>query len=227
MSRIYTKEEIDVLISDYKKKPTEELAEQLLKAFEWFILKYAHFLKYRYVKSYPEDKDIHGLMSILNIKEIHNNPILAMFDTWDFSDIFNELYMLFMQSIVQFTRRKDGPYFTGYLYTYYKFMIKKWICQLSKDAMNSVNVMSIDDHENLEDSKEIHPQYKNICLTELTELSPDERMILFYSYQKKMTKREISELLGYGKTHIDDLRQRAKKKIIASGFILDDFEREI
>jgi hypothetical protein len=225
MNKIYTRKEIDELIAEYKKTPTPEVSLEIFKAFEGFILKYAHFLKYRYIKAFPKDKDLHSLMKMLNISDIHNSPILKIFDTWDFSEIFNQLYLIFLESIKLFTRRKEGPYFVGYLSQYYKFMVKEWIAYLSHDALNSVNTHFIESDEDIEENYKDIKEYENICLTEKTPLTQLEKYILYLSYGKKLTMDEISELLDIHRVYLQELKNKAKDKLLGSGIILDDLEK--
>jgi len=223
MNKIYTLQEVDDLIYEYKKTHNPKISLEIFKAFEGFIVKYAHFLKNGIYKK--SDKDLMGLMRILNIKDTLNNPIKAMFNTWSSDDIFNELYLLFLKSINQFTKRKEGPYFTGYIYNYYKYLIKDWITELSQDALNSVHTTHMEDAENLTLPEPDLTEYENICLTEKTTLTQDEKYILHLYYNKKMTMDEISKMIGYDRVYLTKLKNQAKEKLISSGMLLEDFEK--
>ena len=246
MNKIYTIEEVDELIKKHKKYHDEESALELFKAFEGFILKYTYFLKNGHVKI--NDKDLMSLAGLLGIKNYQNNPIKTMFDSWEIHDIFNELYLLFLICINQFVRRKEGPYFTGYLYNSYKYYVKDWISKLSEDILNTNKVYLISDlnsdididensdmftsskyreMENVvfEDKKVDTIKYDNICFTEKTTLTNFEKYILYLYYGKKIRDKEIAELLGIRRLHVNIIRNKAKRKLIGSGIILDDFEK--
>ena len=224
MTKIYTLEEIDKLINEYKDKHSKESSLELFKAFEGFILKYSYFLKYGKVKN--NDKDLMGLVKILDIKDLSHNPIKKIFENWDFHDIFNELYLLFLKCINQFTKKKKGPYFAGFLYNYYKFMVKEWIQSLSKDVLNAVTTVDIENLPEIKEEEIDIQEYDNICLTEKTSLTQFEKYILYLYYGKKQTESEISKLLGVGRVHVHRMKNKAKNKLLSSGIILDDLKTE-
>lgn len=223
-TKIFTLKEVDILIQKYKKKPSKEISLELFKAFEGFILKYTHFLKYGSIKN--NDKDLLGLAKLLDIKDFSNNPIKKIFETWDLHDIFNELYLLFLKSINQFTKRKSGPYFTGYLYNYYKYMVKNWIQSISKDILNINKTIDIENIPEIGEEEIDIQEYDNLCLTEKTSLTQFEKYILYLYYGKKMTEQEIGDLLGVVRVHIHRLKKKAKNKLLSSGIILDDLKVE-
>lgn len=225
MTKIYTVKEIDDLIKSYKKTADEKVSLEIYKAFEGFILKYAHFLKYGTIKN--NDRDLMSLARILDIKDLSNNHVKNMFETWELYDIFNELYYLFLMSISRFVKIKNGPYFSGYLYNYYKYLVHQWIRSIKGDIMNNSNPISMENLPELEGEAEINAiEYENICLTEKTSLNQFEKYILYLSYGKKLTETEIAELLSVSRLHIHQVKNKARKKLITSGMLLEDFKIE-
>jgi RNA polymerase sigma factor (sigma-70 family) len=224
MNKIYTADEVDCLIADYKQFPSNVVSLEIYKAFEGFIAKYTNFLKYGTYRD--NDADLKGLMRMLNITDVARSPVHNIFASWSSDDIFNELYLLFLQCINKFVRRKNGPYFTGYLYAYYKFMVKTWISHLSQDVLNTVKMAEVDDMNVLEEELLDVKEYENICLTEKSTLTQLEKLILHYHYGKRMSMNEIAELLDINRSYLNQLKNKAKDKLIDSGITLEDFEKE-
>lgn len=226
MNKIYTLDEVDNLIQRYKKYEKKEDLSELLGAFEGFIVKYTCFLKYgRYTNN---DRDLISLIGLLNPKnEDAINLIKNIFNSWEYEDIFNELNFIFIKSIKQFTKKKEGPFFAGYLYNYYKFMVKEWIEKISKDIYNRERVW-IEDLDNIKNGKQDNieqNEYENLCLTKKTDLTQLEKSILYFHYGKKVSIANISEMFGLQRSYINRIKNKAKEKLLKSGITLDDFEK--
>ena len=93
MNKIYSTTEIDKLIKDYKTKKCPKASLELFRAFEGYLLKYSYYIKYGNIKA--KDKDLIALGHLLGFNK--NNIALCIFETWEFQDIFNELYLIFLK----------------------------------------------------------------------------------------------------------------------------------
>ena len=184
--KLYNVIEIDRLVKNYKRTKDSKVLNELINAFEGFIIKYANFIKYgRYN---PSDTDIQGMMKILSSKNCNSITFLkSLFEKWEYNDILNELKCLFIKSVTQFTKRDKGPFFVGYLYQYYKYMIKSWIRYLSKDVLNNLGLETIPQHYQLEDKSDVQ-LYENICLSEKIKLNQLEKYILYLHYGKRISR---------------------------------------
>lgn len=229
MIKIYTLKEIDDLIFTYKKTKSPEIMEILINAFEGFIVKYAQFLKHGKLNS--NNKDLIGLTKLLqkNNSQDVSKLIKKILESWDYYDVVNELKFIFIKSVNKFTKRKKGPYFAGYLYTYYKYMIKQWIQKISKDVMNLSKIENID-KLNFKDQVYINDnttktEYENFCLTGKTKLTQYEKYILYLHYGKKIPVSKIAKMYGMDRTSINLIKKKAKDKLINSGITLDEFEK--
>ncbi len=229
MTKIYTLQEIDTLISKCKKNKDPKIMETLLKAFEGFIVKYAWFLKYG--KCIKNDRDLVGLIKLLQKGGMNTSEMVKrIFESWTYDDIINELKYIFLKSVNQFTKRKEGPYFTGYLYTCYKYMIKQWIRDISKDVMSLGKIENVDelskkDRVYISDNEPEKIEYENFCMTEKTCLTQYEKYILYLHYGKKISVSKIAKMYGMDRTSINLIKKQAKDKLINSGMGLDDFEK--
>lgn len=231
MNKIYSKEEIDKLIDKYRFTSKPEFIEELISAFEGFILKYAYFLKYGSYQ--PYDKDIIGLICML--KRDETSPIVyikKIFNAWELEDIVNEIKLIFINSINHFTKRKEGPFFSGYLYACFKYEVKEWIKQLSQDIMNTyipVDIETMDDKHfpdaQEKDMEDIENEYENLCLTSKTTLTQTEKCVLFLHYGKGMSTQEIASQLGVSRQIINKIKINGKSKLLSSGITLEDFQR--
>lgn len=228
MNKIYTLQEIDDLINKYKKTYKQKYLSELFKAFEGFIVKYAYFLKYG--KCHGTDRDLIGLKKLLTCKG-GDDPVFIItkiFEIWEYNDIINELNILFIKSVNIFTKRKEGPFFTGYLYNYYKYMVKEWIEKVSQDAMNYINRKNLDElncnDQMFLQEKDI-PKYENFCLTEKTVLTQLEKNILYLHYGKKISIANIAKMFGINRSYANLLKKTAKDKLMNSGITFDDFEK--
>lgn len=220
MKKIYTNKEIDKLIHRYKKTKNRKTLKSLHDAFEGFILKYTFFLKYG--KSKGSDKDLKDLSRILGIHG--NNPVLKIFNSWDETDIYNELFIKFVECIDKFKKIDKGPHFSGYIYNYFKYIIKEWIRKLSKDVLNNVNILSLS-YIDIEHEKDISniSEYQHICFHEKLPLTRFERYILYLSYGKEMNDGEIASLLSTTRDNVNYAKNIGKEKLTKENITIDNF----
>jgi len=224
MNRIYTTDEINVLVKKYKRGNHPEASLELFKAFEGYLIKYAHFIKYGSIKS--TDKDLISLSCLLNINKDKNNAVMYIFETWEFQDIFNELYLLFLKCVNRFVKRDNGPSFVGFLYNYFKYTVKDWISYISKDALNNLNIEEFDGATIQQDcSFSYNTEYDNICLSSRVILSQEEKYILHLHYGVKMSLKGIAKLLGISRSSVTSIRDKAIAKLKESGVILENLEK--
>jgi len=219
--RIYTPEEIDKLLFKYRNTGNNKYMAEILKAFDGFIYKYVRFLRFGHYKY--TDKDIIHLISMLSasIPEKTVRYINNLFADMEFEDVLSEIRLMFMKSVKKFVKKKNGPYFAGYLYNYFKYDVKAHIKYLSKDAMYHVN-KSVKDtmkHETQETTA-----YQNICFSSTNCLTQLEKYILYLCYGKKMNGEQVGNMLGMARSSITVIKNKAKYKLIQAGMMFDDFE---
>jgi RNA polymerase sigma factor (sigma-70 family) len=225
--RIYTYTDIDKLVRRYRSGDEAAIAE-LLSAFEGFIVKYANFLKHGYISR--GDWDIQGLIKMLTPRmppelkrralngEIPSyrdrlSLIREAMQSYEYEDIVSELNIMFMESALQFRKRKDGPSFTGFLYSYFKYKVKRWIDKRLKDVLNMANLATITEREEnmqmLEDTQEfeLHFSKAKPFLDSVT------RWILHLYYCKGYTDVEIAKIVGVTGKWICMQRRKAVKKM--------------
>lgn len=225
--RIYSYEDIDRLVRRYKGGDDEAIAE-LLAAFEGFIVKYANFLKYGYMNK--GDWDIQGLVRMLRPKisielrkrmlagEVQMPPdrleiIREAMRSYDYEDIVGELNVMFMESALQFKKRRDGPTFAGFLYSYFKFRVKRWITLRLRDALNVTNIASLTEREEnmqmLEDTQEFENQFSRAK----PHLDSVTRWILHLYYCKGYTDAQIAKIISVTSKWVCMQRRAAVKRM--------------
>jgi RNA polymerase sigma factor (sigma-70 family) len=155
--------------------------------------------------------------------------IKQVFQKSEYADVYDELRLLFIKSVRQFVKKKNGPYFAGYLYNCFKYAIKNLIENTRKDIMISNKMESLDDlnirdYKYLENESRINQQYENFYLVEQEILNPIERSILYLHYGKRISIIRIAEMYGMERSSINIIKRKAKDKLINSGITLDDFE---
>lgn len=225
--RIYTYTDIDKLVRRYRAGDEAAIAE-LLAAFEGFIVKYANFLKHGYTAR--GDWDIQGLIKMLTPRMSLNMKWHALngdvpgyrdrlvlireaMQSYEYEDIVSELNVMFMESALQFRKRKDGPSFPGFLYSYFKFKVKRWIDKRMKDALNMANIATITEREEnmqmLEDTQdfELHFSKAKPFLDAVT------RWILHLYYCKSYTDAQIARMVGVTSKWICMQRRKAVRRM--------------
>jgi RNA polymerase sigma factor (sigma-70 family) len=214
--KIYRYEDIDNLVRKYKKGDEEAIAE-LLKAFEGFIIKYANFLFYgRFDR---QDWDIQGLIKMLQPKGMSDGSkdrlplIRSALQSYEYDDIVGELNAMFMESALIFKKRRDGPTFAGFLYSYFKFMVKRWIDKRMKDALNVSNLMPLPEREDnmqmLENTQEFEMKFSKAKPV----LDSVTRWILHLYFIKNYTDPQIAKIVGVTSKWICIQRRRAMKRM--------------
>jgi RNA polymerase sigma factor (sigma-70 family) len=144
---------------------------------------------------------------------------------YTYDDIMGELKLRFVKCVKYYTKQEDGPPFTGFLYAYYKFMIKEWISNLSKDLLNTNTVVALEKVEGFTTTAEFTSQIKifdDLNMFEKTELTNLEKYILYLHYEKNMRDREISRAIGLTRAYINKIKNSAIKKIKNSALTEDD-----
>jgi RNA polymerase sigma factor (sigma-70 family) len=225
--RIYSYEDIDKLVRRYKQGDEEAIAE-LLAAFEGFIVKYANFIKYGYMSK--GDWDIQGLVKMLRPKipssmrmkmlrgEISMPPdrldiIRDAMQSYEYEDIIGELNVMFMESALQFKKRKDGPTFAGFLYSYFKYTVKRWIVLRLRDALNVANIATLTEREDnmqmLEDTQEFENQFSRAK----PHLDSVTRWILHLYYCKGYTDTQIAKIASVTSKWVCMQRRQAIKRM--------------
>jgi len=217
MKKLYTTDEIQQLILKYKKSPSSDLYSKINDAFEGFIIKYAHFIKYNI---HSNDKDLNEFASILESYNILK-CIYNVFRTWDIEDIIGEFRIIFFECIKKY-KDLNGPKFTGYIYNYYKYDIFKWLKKQLDDVMNSAYINEVKD-TNIDN--EIIDLYEHICISDKTPLTSIEKYILYLSYGKQLDDTSISKLLNISRQLVNNIKIKAKKTLIGSGITLEDFKK--
>ena len=226
MNKIYTLEEINVLVNKYRETEKNEYISEIFRAFEGFIYKYVHFLKFGKYKE--SDRDLIKLLGFFTGK--HENPIYYIkktFDSWEYEDVLNELNYLFIKMVHQFIQTKNTTSFTGFIYHHYKFIVKTLIQKTSKDVMNSMlKIEYLDEVDFMESLEDPTPtKYENICLLKKTDLNQLEKYIIYLHYGKKISINTIAQMLGLDRSSINILKKQAKSKLISSGITLQDLEK--
>jgi len=233
----YTIEEIDDLLFKYRKYGKEEYLLELFNAFSGYVTKYANFLKFGYFKA--KDKDIIGLIRMLSDKNNNKSGtdvIRMIFQNYSYDDIKGEMNLLFLKSIKQFVKKKNGPGFTGYLYNCFKFYVKRWIQKISSDVFNTLKIDFIpdiindlkldwmtDDEFLYENCDKKNDEFENLCMTDKTDLTNFEKYVLYLSYGRKMPDHKIANIIGNHQQSIWRIKFYAKKKLNDSKINLEDF----
>lgn len=220
--KLYTYDEIAKLVKAYQ-SGDRTAGGELFKAFKGFIAKYSNFL--RYGGSGRGDRDIQGLAYLLCPKgdsvRARLSLIRAALASYEFEDIVGEMNLLFLEALDEFRARKspmggDVP-LAGYLYSTFKFRVKRWIDNKLKDAMNTVSLEEITEEEKemqmLEDTKEFEEQFSRVrpILDQVT------RWILHLYYSKGLKDREIGNLIKVSGNWICGQRRAALQKLREAG----------
>ena len=216
---------IDELIRNYKislsEREQRELLSDILASFEGFIVKYANFLKNGEYNA--SDRDLLGLIKMLkspkNTIDQTIGIIRKTLDGYTYDDIIGELKLRFVKCIKRYTKKEDGPPFTGFVYAYYKFIVKEWIASLSKDLLNSKTIVTLDKVmffacDEFSEQLKIFDDLNMLDNTELTNL---EKYILYLYYEKAMRDREISKTIGLTRAYVNKIKNNAISKIKKSG----------
>lgn len=216
--KLYTYKDIEELVIQYK-EGSREAAGELFKAFAGFIAKYANFLKFGILGR--RDRDLSGLIHLLCPKGDSTKARLGLIReairSYEYEDIVGELNILFLKSVAQFktveSKLGGNIPFAGYLYAYFKFMVKRWIDQRLVDVMNTVKLVELNDNERemqiLEDTKKFEIQFSGSrpALDNIT------RWILHLYYTKGLQDREIGKIIRVSGNWICGQRRAALKKL--------------
>lgn len=216
--KIYTYADIEALVIRYKDGDRDASGE-LFKAFSGFIAKYANFLKFGSIAK--KDRDLQGLLRLLCPKG--DNPKARMsiireaIRSYEYEDVVGELNVLFLKSVAQFKTRESklggNVPFAGYLYAYFKFMVKRWIDQRLVDVMNTVKLVELSEEEQevqmLEDTRDFEIQFGRVRPA----LDGVTRWILHLYYAKGLQDREIGKIIRVSGNWICGQRRAAIRKL--------------
>ncbi len=217
--KIYSYEDVDRMVQQYKLGDRKAI-EELFKAFEGFIAKYANFLKFGIYSR--ADRDLHGLIRMMCPKGDAVRSRLGLIQSalrsYDYEDIIGELNVMFMESALHFQKRKTGPHFSGYLYGYFKFKVKRWMDKTLVDVMNTVKIVELTEEEEkvqmLEDTKDFEMTFSKAKPV----LDSVTRWILHLYYYKGMQDKEIGKLVSVSGNWICSQRVTALKKLKTLGY---------
>ena len=231
-----SREYIDKLVNNYKTSRGEAKKahlKDLLDAFEGYIMKYVNFLRYGSVSS--TDNDIKQLVYMLKGPEPTNviGNIQHLLYSYTKDDIVNQLQMLFIECVNNYEKQKEGPSFIGYLYSYYKFMIRDWFRDISKNAINHYSIAPyVEDCADLPNSKKglwselVEQQYNeykndlsdptrtNICFLNIKGLNNLETYILYLYYELGMSEEQIAEIINTSRPSISRIKNIIKEKLL-------------
>ena len=213
--KLYTLEEIDKMIEKHKNGELQSL--EIYKAFEGFIFKYVCFLKYA---RHENSEDIKSLMKILKISP-RGHIYTTIFSSWDETDLFSELYCIFLKCL-NYYKKMPGKGFVGYIYNYFKFAVKKWLKNLSADALNHVKMISLDSKIEEIMAPEVK-KFHNPCLIDMNILNQAEKYVLYLSYIKKIRTTFLAKKLITSRGILNTIKTQARRKLICSDYNIDDF----
>ena len=220
--KLYTYDEINSLVTSYKNTGRKAYLAKLLKIFEGYIVKYTNFLKFGTFKR--TDKDLIMLINMVEHSSSTPRIIQKIFESYTYDDIFNEISIMFIKAVNAFKQKENGPGFTGYIYCYLKFMVKKKIKEISSDILNTLKVNFDTEYEFSDEVLENYEsKIKNICFFDDEILNKFEKYILYLSYGKKISAREISKLLYTSRNKINNIKLISKNKLLNSGITINDF----
>jgi len=231
MQKRYKVKEIDDLIKKYQNEKSSdaqtEYLHELLCAFEGYIIKYVQFLKKGIVRA--KDRDLKGLSNMFKSVTNTQDPIDIIQNiliNYSYDDVLAQLQLIFIQCVSRYTKQEDGPPFTGFLYAYYKYMIRSWLRELSKDALNTKDIEGIDSKDFMT-SSECADQIKifdHICMNDSDSLTSLEKYILYLSYYRSLKDEDIGTIIGLTRVQVNVIKNKCKAKLHDNQLEFDDIE---
>lgn len=232
--KLYSYKDIEALVIQYK-EGSRDASGELFKAFAGFIAKYANFLKFGVLGK--KDRDLRGLTHLLCPKNDNVRARMGLIRdalrSYEYEDIVGELNVLFLKSVAQFKTRESklggNVPFAGYLYSYFKFMVKRWIDQRLVDVMNTVKLVELTEEEKelqiLEDTKDFEAQFSGSRPV----LDSVTRWILHLYYSKGLRDQEIGKIIRVSGNWVCCQRRAALKKLHDLGMdqVIDVIRQQI
>lgn len=142
--RDYTLEEIDAIVASYQAGNPGQKSESLsllIDIFEFYFLKYVKLTKGNSESTYDNKEAQEFLRLFVSKKEggrksfveVKRN-IAATLSSYDHQDMYNEFVALFITLLNKYEKR-EGVNFMRYITRYFRWMVRNWICRISKDPL--------------------------------------------------------------------------------------------
>lgn len=215
---IYEPEEIDAIVEAYK-KDVPGAAEVLVHAYKWYLWKFVLILASDYPggSKIDSDPDVRGFIRLFGHPGRNHFPaVKASMAYLKQEELFQEMVALFLQTSKRWVKLEDGPHFPGYLKSYFKYMVKRWIDRLSKDAINSASRSKERMPDGVVEAIEPEPTEMQYMMDggepALSGLNYKERYILYLHTFSHLTDKKIGDKLGIGKLVVKEIRRIATKK---------------
>ena len=184
-------EEIQTIIANAKAGDSQQM-ERLLEVFENFLAKYINVLYYgkysledqdmrRFVALFLKDKSLRlfTLRNQLNpqsrkaVNDIINGISYMVKRYGDKQDVMHTVQMSFIQCVVRYERKGTIP-FSGYIYSYFYYMLKKNIDEYLIDQLGLKTFPLITESDAEEDGERQPGYYAPVDETDIMALIPDE-----------------------------------------------------
>ena len=233
---------INKLYENYNKevdeKKRKEYLKELMDSFEGYIFKFYNFLIYGHYKE--KDSDIKSLVNMISNSNHSKavNLIQKILSGYSEDDILSRLQLIFLKCVRKYEQQENGPGFTGFLYNYYKYEVRDWIRDLSKDPLNKVSTLRESDFEedkngvfsdiisiksvNYSEQSQKMSKYSNICFVENFNLTNLEKYILYLRCIKGFSDKEISELLNVTRPYINIIKNKSIRKLEDTNYSIED-----
>lgn len=163
------------------------------------------------------------------------NMLNEKFECIEDEDLVQDLRLLLLGQAKRYEKRGSKTNFLGYLYNSYRYAIKNYYSFLFEDMLFSERVDYEVDPENEEENEGIEIEdawffedvyfenekeelgfnwiHNRTATYPFNQLSTYERTVLFLSYEKNMTDKDVSAVTGYHEDTIFVHRKKIKKKL--------------
>ena len=199
---MYTPDEINVFVNNYKVSRDKESLEQLLIIFDPFLQKWVNIVKFGTVNILDSDTakfiSLFGCNCLTDFKDRIVKKFYHMTD----EDMYGELVILFIYTIEKYIFN-GNVFFPGYLSNSFIYRLYRWVsATIKRDISVYVSDYS-DDNMYTDDVHEI--VFK--CLT------PKEQNILTSVYIDRIDKDEIARMNHISIGRLNGIIAKVKKKI--------------
>jgi DNA-directed RNA polymerase specialized sigma24 family protein len=215
---IYSPEEMDEIAREYRDNGTSESADLLLKAYSGFLWKYTHLFKA--ISGNNEHINLHRDKELSRfIKLIGSQNTLAIIrlvlQSWTADDIYNEMVILFFETTRKWIEKGD-IHFPGFISGYFRYIVKKWLDKITKDALNTIEITNESKDAPIESNEYEITDLKYILYSTselLKDLTPQERYIVYLQKIKHLNDKEVAKKIGVYRDYVPIVREKALTKI--------------
>lgn len=202
---IYTLDEIDNMVNDYKNTTSQEALGKLMEAFNPYLTKWVNIIKCRHMNvSDTEVASFIGLFGCSNMLDLRS-MLINTFRYMSGEEVYHELLVLFIYTILRY-KKIGGGYFPGYLKNTFKYSVYRWVNgnvrQASQVTCIPGNISSSSNDNEILLDPNILP-----CL------SSKEKMILYMRYIDDKSIEDIANTYKCTTSNINRIIRGAKKKL--------------